>query len=202
MRWHGISITRDTCPFTYAETRAGKRCKGWPGSVRRWLQAHREVKQVIVAANSGAGVVAADGHTLRTTKINGYIEAWKSIPQSVRRIYVLRDVPHANANTTECVASAISRRRNPALRCARPRERALEIDEAAVAAQRTDSKRVKLIDLSDFMCDARRCFPVIGGALVIKDIGHLTRTFSRSLGPFLTRAISRMQPPVGPQPRD
>lgn len=196
MRWHGISITRDTCPFTYAKTRAGKRCKGWPGSVRRWLQAHREVKQVIVAANSGAGVVAQDGHTLRTTKINGYIEAWKSLPQSVRRIYVLRDVPHANGNTTECVSGAIHRRRNPALRCARPRERALEIDEAAVAAQRTDSKRVQLIDLSDYMCDVTSCFPVVGGALVIKDIGHLTRTFSRTLGPYLARAISRTQPPA------
>ena len=41
------------------------------------------------------------------------------------------------------------------------------------------------------MCDDSRCFPVVGGALVIKDIGHLTRTFSRSLGPFLGRAIDR-----------
>ena len=52
---------------------------------------------------------------------------------------------------------------------------------------------MQLVDLSDFMCDATHCFPVVGGALVIKDIGHLTRTFSRSLGPFLGRAIARLQ---------
>ena len=74
-----------------------------------------------------------------------------------------------------------------------PARARLLTDEAAVAAQRTDSKRVKLIDLSDFMCDAQSCFPVVGGALVIKDIGHLTRTFSRSLGPYLARAIARMR---------
>jgi hypothetical protein len=192
-RWHGISITRNNCPFTFATTPGKGRCRGWAGAVRRWLKAHPEVDQVIVGANSGSGVVAAGGHTLRTTKINGYIDAWKSLPQSVNDIFVVRDPPHSNGDTADCVSRAIAKRRSPALRCARPRARALLTDEAAIAAERTDSERVKLIDLSDFMCDEERCFPVVGGALVIKDIGHLTRTFSRSLGPFLGRAISRLQ---------
>ena len=191
--WHGVSITRNNCPFTFATTPGKGRCKGWAGSVRRWLKAHREVKQIVVVANSGSGVVAEGGHTLRTTKINGYVDAWKSTPQSVRDIFVVRDAPHAANDTAECVSGAIAKRRNPALRCQRPREGALAPDEAAIAAERTDSERVKLIDLSDFMCDDKRCFPVVGGALVIKDIGHLTRTFSRTLGPFLGRAITRLQ---------
>jgi len=89
---------------------------------------------------------------------------------------------------------------NAALRCARPRERALEVDEAAVAAERTDSERVGLVDLSSFMCDEQRCFPVVGGALVIKDIGHMTRTFARTLGPYLGRAIVRLQASRAPRP--
>ncbi len=197
-RWHGISITRNSCPYTFARTPGKGRCKGWSGSVRRWLKAHREVKQVVVSANSGSGVVAEGGHTLRTTKINGYIDAWKAMPQSVRDIFVVRDVPHSANSTAECVSRAIRRQRNPALRCARPRAGALLTDEAAVAAERTDSDRVHLIDLSDFMCDEKSCFPVVGGALVIKDIGHMTRTFSRSLGPFLGRAISRLQVGLSP----
>ena len=197
-RWHGVSITRNNCPFTFAKTPGKGRCKGWAGSVRRWLKAHPEVKRVVVVANSGSGVVAEDGHTLRTTKINGYIAAWKSIPQSVRDIFVVRDVPHSANDTAECVSRAIAKRRNPALRCARPREGALQTDEAAVAAERTDSERVKLVDLSGFMCDDNVCFPVVGGALVIKDIGHLTRTFSSSLGPFLGRAITRLQAAPAP----
>jgi hypothetical protein len=54
---------------------------------------------------------------------------------------------------------------------------------------------VKLIDLTPFMCDDRACFPVVGGALVIKDVGHLTRTFSATLGPFLGRAVAAVQAP-------
>jgi SGNH domain (fused to AT3 domains) len=197
-RWHGVSITRNNCPYTFARTAGEARCKGWSGTVRRWLKAHPEVKQVVVGANSGSGVVAEGGHTLRTTKINGYIDAWKAMPQSVRDIFVVRDVPHASNATAECVSRAIAKRRNPALRCSRKRDAALLTDEAAVAAERTDSTRVHLVDLSDFMCDEKTCFPVVGGALVIKDIGHMTRTFSRSIGPFLGRAITRLQAGLSP----
>jgi len=197
-RWHGVSITRNNCPYTYATTPGKGRCKGWAGSVRRWLSKHPEVDQVVVGANSGSGVVPANGHTQRRTKIEGYIDAWKSLPRSVRHISVLRDVPHGQLSTAGCVAHAVAKRRKPAVRCARPRVSALLADEAAIAAQRTDSERVHLIDLSDFMCDAEVCFPVVGGALVIKDIGHLTRTFSQSLGPYLGRAIDRLQAPQPP----
>jgi hypothetical protein len=197
-RWHGVSITRNNCPFTYARTPGKGRCKGWSGSVLRWLRNHREVRTVIVGANSGSGVVASGGRTQRTTKIEGYIDAWKSLPRSVRQIFVLRDVPHSRGSTADCVARAVSKRRNPALRCSRARAGALLPDEAAIAAERTDSERVHLIDLSDFMCDAEDCFPVVGGALVIKDIGHLTRTFSRSLGPYIGRAIARLRAPRPP----
>jgi hypothetical protein len=191
-RWHGMSINRNNCPFTFAHTPGKGGCKGWADRARRWLKRHPEVHRVIVGANSGSGVVPANGHTQRRTKIEGYIEAWKSLPQTVRAIYVLRDVPHSRNDTAGCVAHAVQRHRNPAKRCSRPRSAALLTDESAVAAQRTDSERVELIDLSRFMCDDSRCFPVVGGALVIKDIGHLTRTFSRTLGPFLGRAIDRL----------
>jgi hypothetical protein len=201
-RWHGVSINRNNCPYTFATTPGRGHCRGWAGSVRRWLKAHPEVKQVVVGANSGSGVVAEGGHTLRTTKINGYIDAWKAMPQTVRDIFVLRDAPHSRDDTAECVSRAIAKRRNPAVRCARPRVGALLTDESALAADRTDSVRVHLIDLSDFMCDSKSCFPVVGGALVIKDIGHLTQTFSRTLGPFLGRAIARLQGHVTPRTPD
>jgi hypothetical protein len=39
------------------------------------------------------------------------------------------------------------------------------------------------------MCNRRKCFPVVGGALVHKDTHHLTRVFARTLGPFLLRRV-------------
>ena len=48
---------------------------------------------------------------------------------------------------------------------------------------------MRLIDLSDFMCTATQCAPVVGGVLVLRDEDHLTRAFSQTLGPYLLRAL-------------
>jgi hypothetical protein len=191
--WHGVSLDRHECPFTYAITPHVPRCKRWARDVVRWLQRHPEVHQVVVAANSQSPVLAANGHTLLATKVKGYIDAWRALPGTVRYVFVLRDAPHSDPGTADCVARSIARHHNPARRCALPRRRALRTDESAMAARRANSQRVSLVDLSSFMCDRKQCFPVVGGALVIKDIGHLTRTFAATLGPYLDRAITRVQ---------
>lgn len=196
--WHGISMTRNDCPFTFATTPGKGRCKGWVGRVLRWLRVHPEVHHVVVSANSGSGVTPAGGQSFVTAKVDGYIEAWKALPRTVHDVFVIHDVPHGRYDTNDCVRRALAKRRNPALRCARPRKDALAPDFEAKAAERTDSSRVHLIDLTPFMCDEQRCYPVVGGALVIKDVGHLTRTFSTTLGPFLGRAISEVLDPGPP----
>jgi hypothetical protein len=48
---------------------------------------------------------------------------------------------------------------------------------------------VKVVDLTEFFCDARSCFPVIGGALVFKDQNHMTETYAKSLAPYLAREL-------------
>ncbi len=189
-RWRGFSVTRGRCPFTMARTRRG-RCTGWTASVVRWLRAHRDVHTLIVSANSGSGVVARPGETRAATKIDGYVRAWKAVPASVRRIVVIRDVPHMRTGTHDCITRAVARRRHPGPLCAIPRSEALRRD-LQVAAAELFGGRVSVIDLSSFVCDAEKCFPVVGGALVIKDIGHLTRTFSETLGRFLGRDLRRL----------
>ena len=51
---------------------------------------------------------------------------------------------------------------------------------------------VRLADLTRFMCDARRCFPVVGGALVHKDEHHMTTVCARTLWPYLARRVDRL----------
>ena len=72
--------------------------------------------------------------------------------------------------------------------CALARRSALDADPAAVAAARSGA-RVHGVDLTRFICDSRRCFPVVGGALVYKDQHHLTTVYAQSLGPYLQRAV-------------
>jgi hypothetical protein len=44
------------------------------------------------------------------------------------------------------------------------------------------------------MCGNASCYPVVGGTLVNGDqFGHLRMTFSRTLGPYLLRAVRRLE---------
>jgi hypothetical protein len=193
----GMSITRSRCPFTLARKKRHL-CAGYARRTLRWLRHHRSIGTVFVSAHDGASVKAAPGrHQL--TQVEGYLRAWSALPPTVHDVYVLHDVPEASIRTAPCVRRALARGQNAGVECARSRAKALDTDYEAVAAQRyaaspySDS-RVHLIDLTPFMCDDRRCFPVIGGVLVIKDLGHLTRTFSETLGPYLARAIQATLP--------
>jgi hypothetical protein len=192
-RWHGVSLNRSLCPFTLAMTTHRARCRGWTRGALRWLRNHPEVRSLFVSANAGSGTVAARGQSRADAKIDGYLRAWKAIPRSVREVFVLRDVPHSGAGTAACVTRAVARHRNPAVRCQLPRRHALLRDLEAVAADENQTDRIKVVDLSSLMCDEQSCLPVVGGALVIKDLGHMTRTFSRTLGPYLGQAIDRLR---------
>ena len=46
--------------------------------------------------------------------------------------------------------------------------------------------------MTRFFCSKRRCFPVVGGALVYKDDQHITEVYGTTLGPYLRRAISAL----------
>jgi hypothetical protein len=76
--------------------------------------------------------------------------------------------------------------------CAAARNLVLRGDAEVAAARGMRDGRVVVVDLTRFMCDARRCFPVVGGALVHKDASHLTATFGATLAPYLRRALDRL----------
>lgn len=191
--WRVLSIARPNCPFTFARSAGPGMCAGWARSVVRYLGAHPEVRTVFVSANSGSGVKASAGRSRRATKVDGFIRAWAALPPSVDEVFVIRDVPHNSRRQTPCIKRALKRHHNPGVRCARRRGLALRTDYQTVAAEQSGSRRVKVIDLTPLMCSRRKCFPVVGGALVIKDIGHITRTFSRTLGPYVGRAVTRLR---------
>jgi hypothetical protein len=104
---------------------------------------------------------------------------------------VIRDTPKTKPTTAACVQRAMAARRPAGPACAVRRAGAIDRDLAALAAARLQSPRLTTIDLNRFFCDSRRCYPVIGGALVYKDTSHILEPFMRSLTPFLDRELDR-----------
>jgi hypothetical protein len=191
-RWRGLSIT--TCPLSKAVKRLDEpqrtHCVRWKRELFRWFRRHREVRTVFVSQiASPKGVVTRPGADVRAAEMAGYVAAWKALPRTVERIIVLRDSPHARKATAPCIERAMADHRRPGPACALSRRRAVKLDTAVVAARRLASPRVRVIDMTRFFCDTRRCYPVIGGVLVYKDENHMTPLFSRTLGPFLLRRL-------------
>jgi hypothetical protein len=204
-----VSITRSRCPFIDAtvimprQDRVG--CRRWNREVIAYLTNHREISTLFVSQRSSAQFVRTKGRDNLETQVAGYISLWRSLPATIENVVVIRDTPRGSTASTLCVQRAFAARRAAGPRCSRHRAQALHTDPAVVAARRLRSPRVHAIDLSNFFCDARRCFPVVGGAFVYKDGDHISTVFARTLGPYLLRAydaILRASPgtsaPAGP----
>lgn len=207
--WHAVGMTRSSCPFTRARPKlegGGDRldCRNYNDEVVDWLTANPQINTVFVSAIATAKV--RDAPTARDqldTLVLGYQDAWEDLPPTVTRVIVLRDVPTRPNRATACIEAAIDAKRPAMPGCAVPRERRLIADPSVIAARKLNTRRVAVVDLSDFMCDDELCYPVVGGVLVNKDSNHLSREFSTTLGPYLLRRIRRVLPklpPVAPEP--
>lgn len=202
--WHGVSLTHSGCPFSKAvaalEGANRGECRAWNRAVLRWFRAHPEVHTVFVSEHSGGRVDVPAGSTPRATQIRGYRAVWQALPANVTRIIVIRDTPRNGSATSDCVERAMAARIPAGPKCAVRRSAALRPDPAVAAARRTPGDRVRVADLTSFFCSARLCLPVIGGALVHKDIDHLTQTYAATLGPYLLRQVEAAgipDPPAG-----
>ncbi len=196
--WRGVSVTHTGCAFSHAIKRADPArraaCRAWNNAVPRWLERHPGIHTVFVSGITGGAVAAAPGRTRFATEVMGYRAAWAELPASVHRIVVLRDTPRVPTVTAGCVQDAMNSRRLAGPACAVPRAVALQPDPAVAAARAPGTGRTTaVVDLTRTICDTKRCFPVVGGALVFKDTHHLTATFSRSLGPQLSRRLRSLE---------
>ena len=119
--WRAISLSRAGCPFNTAgakrrapaETAA---CRRWIGQVRDFLADHREIHTVFVAARAS---VDFEGDAAA-----GAREALRSLPASVRRIYVLRATPEAAEPEATCVDRRLRAGATIGSVCAVPRKTA------------------------------------------------------------------------------
>lgn len=193
--WYGLSVTRTGCPLSDATPllpgRLRSECVAWRKQVLDYLGQHPEVTTVLVSEHR-VKIVARPHMSTLDAEVSGYLNAWDKMPPSVQHIFVIRDTPYDRTSTAHCVNDARRKHMNAGHACAIPRSEALRTDPAAVAARRSHSSRVALIDLSPFMCDSHYCFPVVGGVLVHKDTGHLTAEFGQTLAPYLKRDIDAL----------
>ena len=196
--WYGLAVIQSGCQFSAAvkalpePRRSG--CVRWRKRVLRWLEAHPEVKAIFQSQVAGGTNVITSRRDKFAAAVDGYVAMWSALPNSVEHVVVLRDTPSMRGSTAACVQEALDKRRRLDVACAVPRASAVERDPLFFAASRATGPAVHAVDLTDHFCDAKDCYPVVGGALVHKDVGHLTGIFSSTLGPYLQRQVDRVMP--------
>ncbi len=199
-RWQGYSLTAPGCFFSAAvdDLPVGLRepCRPWYRAVQRWLARHPRISTVFVSQSAPTPVVVPRGRTYGQVKISGFRRAWRALPRTVRQIVVIRDAPRTTSATFACVQRVLKAgRERPGIACARSRSAALRWDTAVSAARGLRSKRYRWIDMTRYFCGSKRCYPVIGGALVHRDSDHITEAYARTLGPFLLRRVRALTAP-------
>jgi hypothetical protein len=189
-RWHGLAYIHNGCGVSTAlisgySPADRDRCQTWVHDVLSWLGQHPELTTLVITGRDERGWLSSAAV--------GFHQAWQAIPSSVRRIFIIRDVPHSVLSEPDCVTQALTRHQPAGTRCAQPRSRTIVDDREADAALSSGSPRVHLLDFTPFFCDKHRCFPVVGGALVYWDMDHMSHEFAPTLGPYLRRSINAIK---------
>jgi hypothetical protein len=196
--WRVEDVSVPLCMFSTATTGADppfdQFCPKWNQDVLDWLAANPQIRTVFVAGKTRQFVEPAPGQTAYQARVEGYKARFAALD---RTMIVIRDDPAETVATKDCVRHRMARGQSLVRACGVPRRVAVTPDPAVAAAVATGKP---VIDLREQFCDARRCYPVIGGALVHKDADHLTQVFSRTLGPFLNRAYGDLTINITPAP--
>ncbi len=101
------------------------------------------------------------------------------------RVLAIRDTPAAASSVPDCVARYAA---DPE-RCATPQKKGLEPDPLAEAARERVGTDVSLLEVTDLMCRDGSCPAVLGGLITYFDHGHMTKSFSSTLYPEVSRAL-------------
>jgi hypothetical protein len=143
---------------------------------------------------NGVGSGGGKDTVVYTRKIAGLKRTWRALPRSVKHVIHIRDVPLTNQAVLDCVQRVIAEGvAPPRTECRTGRNGIVRYDTGVAATNALHSRRYAAIDLTQYFCDARSCYPVIGGARVYRDpFGHITTAYSRTLGPYLLRAVRRL----------
>ena len=112
--------------------------------------------------------------------IEPYVRAWTD---AGIRVTVLADPPLGEVRPPDCVALHADDPRA----CAVDRSVAQPPDPLVEAARLLPA--VGVVDLTDYFCDAKKCYAVVGNVVVYFDQNHLNLEFARSLEPMLAAAV-------------
>lgn len=165
-----VNMTKSACRFTDAEDEE-EDCQSW----------NKDLMEILKTEKPDLVFTTADvGEHPHDEVPAGYLRVWEQLDRENIRVFAVRDTPWFEFDVPACV----DRYGPDSERCTADRESLLP----AVSAWDKLSEKpdnVRYADLSDHICSAATCEPVIGKVLVYRDRNHITATYMKTLAPML-----------------
>lgn len=114
--------------------------------------------------------------------------AWRVAQEAGSKVVPILDNPEITTAALSCVSDAPADQRSFGS-CSVPEQHGLGgADYNGLAA---DAAGIAAVDLHQYFCGDDTCPVVIGGVIVYRDAHHMTATYSKTLAPFLVKAVER-----------
>ncbi len=150
------------------------RCDAWSADVRAGVL---QQKPDLVFTSSAARLETIDDGTGRPQvdqMTDALARVWTEWREAGVTVVPIADPPfNGEVRDPACV----EQNQESPVECAVDRAAAQPVDPTVLAADRVDG--VEALDLSDYFCDDRRCYAVIGGLTVYYDADHLSLAYVR-----------------------
>ena len=192
--WRVETFTKTACPATHAlrvlpseqTDDAQSTCLAWVDNVTAELAARPDISYVFTTAYSSAySFEAPEESPFTDPAIEGFAVAWSQWRDQGHEVFVIAAIPRTQGdNVPDCLALAI----DEPMRCATERSESLPHDPLVTAAM-TIPGDVRLIDVTDQLCDVTICYPVVGDLVVYRDYSHLSAEYSTALAPYIGAQI-------------
>jgi hypothetical protein len=193
--WRVVTFTKSGCAFTDAvillKGRPYNDCAAWMDAVHARLLAD---PPDIVITSQVRGLALNDPHDVsagesRAAMVAGLHQRWSALASTGVRVVVLRDNPGPPGDVApvyECVAEHL----DDLQACAFDRHTGSSGAGDAQAEAAEGVPGISLVDLTDYVCPAGECLPVIGNVLVYRQGSHLTKTYVDTLASRLDAALT------------
>lgn len=185
---NGMSLevdSKSSCPSVDAELLRNAvpytACSTWRAAVMDRL-ASAEPAMVVLANYEKVAYANPSGDDITDWK-----EALgRTLSQISAPTVVMADTPDLGTTPSVCLSAHLS----AALDCGRDRSSAVAQAYRDAERAAADEHGAAFVDLTNYLCTAEKCGPIVGDTLAYRDAHHLTATFSAELARPLTEKLA------------
>jgi len=167
-----------------------RQCGVWAAHVAAAVAGDKPAKVFTSSFAAGEQINDGTGRPQLDQYRDGFARYWLRWSAAGATVYAIADPPlNDKVRDVNCIAVSADK----PLDCRAPRRAALPGDPLLAAAKEANDTRVRVLDLSEYFCDASSCFGAVGGLPIYYDPDHLNRQFSLQMAPMIESRLGADQ---------